>query len=392
MATGVEAILGHRSYYSDESDQSNSSDQVEATRVIAVPAFNDAGDDGVFGAGVTVEVTFIFSQAVQVDTTGGTPSVDVLLSGTDARQALYLRGSGTRQLVFGYTLTTTDGEHGSLLVDPNTLALNGGGVIDTAGHHVDTAHQGAGSFFVPAPDVTAPQLQSASVDGSSLTLTFDEELDIGEFLSSGLFSVNVNGAAHSVVGVGIGQSDVILLLSPSVVAGDAVTVSYTAPTEETTPKLQDRSGNAAASFHGRAVTNDTSAQQQPAPPTNLTLEHHESGKLLVAWEAPGEGVTPTEYTVRGKESGDDWTEDNDVSETDVDGTSHVITGLTDGTEYAVRVIARNGDSESGPSNEATGTPREMTPPAASSTAVDGYALTLTFDETLVLQSRLPLVG
>ena len=98
------------------------------------------------------------------------------------------------------------------------------------------------------------------------------------------------------------------------------------------------------------------------------------------------------YTVKWKESGDDWTEDDDVSEVDVDGTSHVITGLTDGTEYVVRVIARGGDSESGPSNEAAATPREMTPPAVSSAAVDGYALTLTFDETLLLQSRLPLVG
>ena len=100
--------------------------QAGAATIPGVPTFNDPGEDNVFGPGETVEVTFAFSQPVQVDTTGGTPSVEVLLSGTDAKQARYVRGSGTGQLVFGYTLSAGDGEHNSLLVDPNSLTLNGG--------------------------------------------------------------------------------------------------------------------------------------------------------------------------------------------------------------------------------------------------------------------------
>ena len=64
------------------------------------------------------------------------------------------------------------------------------------------------------------------------------------------------------------------------------------------------------------------------------------------------------------------------------GTSHVITGLTDGVEYAVRVMARKGDAESAPSGEAAATPRETEPPAPSSASVDGATLTVTFDEPL----------
>ena len=270
VATGAPAILGHRRYESDEAG-GGTGGQAEATTILGVPAFNDAGDDGVFGAGETVEVTFIFSRPVQVDTTGGTPSVKVLLSGTDARQATYLRGSGSGRLVFGYTLANGDGEHGSLLVDPNTLALNGGAIRDAANNlNADIQHQGGASIFVPVveEDTASPQLESAMVDGSSLTLTYDEELDNSEFLSSGLFSVNVNGAARSVMGVAVGQSDVVLLLSPAVVAGDTVTVDYIVPTGESEGKVKDQSGNAAESFSGQVVTNDTEEADPPPPQQN----------------------------------------------------------------------------------------------------------------------------
>ena len=104
VESGLDAELGHSSYYSAQSEN-----QSEAVTIIGVPTFNDPGPDNAWSAGEAVEVTFIFSRPVQVDTTGGTPSLPVLLSGTASRQALYLRGSGMRQLVFGYTLTGADG-------------------------------------------------------------------------------------------------------------------------------------------------------------------------------------------------------------------------------------------------------------------------------------------
>ena len=90
VANNKPAILGHGFYQGPGSGQ-----QAEAVTITGVPAFNDPGDDGVFEAGDTVEVTFTFSQPVRVDTTGGAPSVAVLLGGTTERQAAYLRGSGS---------------------------------------------------------------------------------------------------------------------------------------------------------------------------------------------------------------------------------------------------------------------------------------------------------
>ena len=101
------------------------------------------------------------------------------------------------------------------------------------------------------------QLQSATVDGGILTLTYNEELDTGVTLGTTAFAVNVNGSARSLIAVGVGESNVLLLLSSAVEAGDTVTVDYTAPDGQ--DFIRDTRGREAASFSGQAVTNDTAA-------------------------------------------------------------------------------------------------------------------------------------
>ena len=56
------------------------------------------------------------------------------------------------------------------------------------------------------------QLQSATVDGVTLMLTYSEVLDNGGTLGTTPFAVNVNGSPRSLSGVGVGGSNVLLLL------------------------------------------------------------------------------------------------------------------------------------------------------------------------------------
>ena len=119
----------------------------------------------------------------------------------------------------------------------------------------------------------------------------------------------------------------------------------------------------------------------PAP-SGLQATRHHSGQLKVSWNAPDSGPSPTGYTVQWKRHGADWTDNDDVSQTPVTGTSHIIEGLTDGAKYNIRVIASTDDTHSAPSEEATATPGDTTPPSLSSAAVDGTTLALTFNETL----------
>ena len=412
QATNVHAHLKHGDYYTLWPRPARTGGQPAS--IVGQPALNDPGMDGSFGPGDTVEVTLTFSREVLVDRSGGHPAVLVRLGGVDERIALYRedpaerlelsrQGRGMEQLVFAYTLGLRDGVYNSLELDANVLTLNGGAIRDVEhGLNVSLEHQAASPLslmqvladpeFDPGQgeDETAPLLRSASVDAALLTLTYDEALDNTSRPSSGDFSVSVNGAPRAVVGVGVGQSNVTLLLSPAVVAGDTVTVDYAVPTDATGGRIQDTSGNAAASFSGQAVVNNTTSSNAgrsveanvPGVPTNLQLALHWSGQLKATWDAPDSDPVPDGYTVQWKTAAGDWEDPGQVSETDVTKTSYVIGGLDDGVEYAVRVLATSNEVEGDPSGEATATPRETTPPTVSSAAVDGADLTLTFSETL----------
>ena len=231
-------------------------------------------------------------------------------------------------------------------------------------------------------DADGPQLQSAAVNGATLTLAYDEALDAGAAPSSSAFTVTVDGTERSIIVVGVGGTDVLLTLSSAVEAGDAVTVAYDKP--DGANAIKDTHGNKADSFAAQAVTNNTAQQRSETvqPPESLGVARHETGKLKATWEAPASGPAPTGYTVQWKESTNNWDTAADVSQANVKGTSHIITGLTDGTAYSVRVKARKGSENSDPTAEATATPTETVAPTLSSAAVDAAELTITFSEAL----------
>ena len=106
-----------------------------AVRVAAGPkaveaAFAPDGGTG-YAAGETIEVDLRFDRAVNVDTTGGTPSV-ALTVGAAPRPAGYLRGSGTGALTFGYTVQAADVDADGVDLVANSLALNGGKIASVS--------------------------------------------------------------------------------------------------------------------------------------------------------------------------------------------------------------------------------------------------------------------
>ena len=319
----------------------------------------------------------------------GTPEVGRTLSAvtTDITD-----DDGLQDVVFSYQWLADDveisGADGATYI-PTSDDL--GKAINVRVDFTDNAGNEESLTSAPTAAVTAAEdleLQSATVDGSTLTLTYNETLDTSVTLPASAFVVNVNEASRSIMGAGVGGSSVLLLLSPAVVAGDTVNVDYTKPSGSDV--IKDTQGSQADSFTGQAVTNNTAPAetersdpaQTPGSPNSLKVVRHESGKLMATWAAPDSGSDPTGFTLQWKEAGDGWETQDSVSQADVKGTSHLITGLTDGVEYAVRVIASKDDSESAPSGEVTATPRETTPPSPSSAAVDGATLTLTFNEAL----------
>ena len=173
--------------------------------------------------------------------------------GTYYRVRVTRAGKNNAGAASGWSIDGKISDHDTNLDVPVWQARSGAIVMDIHASAVTTANA------TEAVDQAAPQLQSASVDGSTLTLAYDEELDLTSSPPSSAFTVNVNGSSRPLVSVGVGQSGVLLSLSTPVAADDTVTVDYTVPTGESEGKLQDPAGNAASSFTAQQVTNDTAS-------------------------------------------------------------------------------------------------------------------------------------
>ena len=113
------------------------------------------------------------------------------------------------------------------------------------------------------------EVESATVDGATLKLNYPEFLNTLVDLPETAFTVTVNGTAVTVSDSSVSGKSVTLALASAVAAGDSVTVGYAKPAGYTNV-IGDVRGRVAASFSGRAVTNETapppltaSARQAP---------------------------------------------------------------------------------------------------------------------------------
>ena len=168
--------------------------------VDGTPSVSGAGTDAQWSVGETVGVTVTFSEAVDVDTSGGTPSIGIGLGGTAARSATYASGTGTTELVFEYTLVSGDGSHGYMAVTPDSLALNGG-TIRSAGSGVDAllAHNGALTSGNSGRS-TGPEVRFEDVPtGHDGATAFTVALRFGG-VPEGLTQATVEGALLEVTG------------------------------------------------------------------------------------------------------------------------------------------------------------------------------------------------
>ena len=144
-------------------------------------------------------------------------------------------------------------------------------------------------------ETTPPELATATVDGATLTMTFDEALDGDSEPALGAFSVAVGGAERKVKGVSVAGSEVTLTLTSEVTAEDTVTVSYTVPKDEAAPRIRDVVGNAASPFTGREVTNDTQEAEEPPSEDGPSLRSYIT--VVVAEDTSDPDNTRTNFTI-----------------------------------------------------------------------------------------------
>ena len=154
-----------------------------------------------------------------------------------------------------------------------------------------------------------------------------------------------------------GDADTITLTmatADTVAAGAAVTVAYDQPTSNA---LADAASNEVADF------TQTAANRPAAPVVTLTAGNE---KLTAAWTAPANGGNAiTGYDVEWNTAAQTWAEAATAGQSATaaaDATGHEITGLTNDTEYTVRVRAKNAAGDGPWSAEASETPNRPAAP------------------------------
>ena len=216
----------------------------------------------------------------------------------------------------------------------------------------------------PAPghavDGVRPELQSATVDGAMLVLTYDEALDEDSIPATGDFKVNVEGAERPLTQILVNESVVTLTLDSAAAPDQTVTVSYSAGTNP----IRDAAGNTAEDLAeytakppgpvippGGGGGLPPPSNPVPSAPRNLEAIGGDE-QVTLSWEAPeddgGFPITDYEYLISG--TGGGWISTGSTE------TTHTVTELTNGRLYVFQVRAVSAAGAGASSNQVEVTP------------------------------------
>ena len=364
---------------------------------------SNPGSDRTYVPGDEIQATVNFSETVAVT---GMPQLMLELGGS-LRTATYQSGTGTATLVFAYEVAAGESDTDGVGVEADSLS--GGTIRDGAGNNAVLDHQAVAANASHKVDGVKPALAAtggALVDGTTLTLTYDEALDGSSTPATGDFTVSGGDRARAVTGVRVNGSAVELTLDVGAEHGEAgIQVSYTPGANP----IQDVPGNDAEALSREPVTNDTPDTTSPtvsslaitsSPGSNQTYAAGEEIEVTVAFSETVEVTGTPQLRLRvgsrnrtaGYDSGT--------------GTASLVFAyeVADGDEdtggvsiEAGRITLNGGTIEDEAENAAVLDHEAVAPqvghkvdgvrPAFLSAAVDGSSLTLTYGAALDEGSR-----
>ena len=370
------------------------SDDIENTYTVdnTAPTVLDASVNG-------TTLTITFSEAMDSNLSLTTAAWDVKVDGND--RALV---GNSITLSTNTTITMT---LGSAVVVGESVSLDYLKRFNAAYRWKDLAGNELADFSNlnvanTTPDTTAPTVLDASVNGTTLTVTFSETMSSTKAPDSA-WAVSVAGNSVSVSSYTLSDNTAILTLASAVVGGDAVTLGYTKPGSGDT--LKDTSDNELATFSNQSVTNNTPDPSTPTgtiqvtPSGTLTIDEGASGNLSVSLSTqPNADVTvslaKTNADVTLSATSLTFTSSNwDTSQTvtvsaaqdadtnnDSDTITLTATGGIDASSVAKAVTITDDDSADTTPPTITGITRQT--PATSPTNADSLTWRVSFSEAV----------
>ena len=179
---GNAATLTHDALDADSNHQVDTTAPTVATNGISITS---TATNNYYSVNDTIQVTMTFSEKVEVT---GTPQLTLKI-GTEDRAADYESGTGTKKLVFEYTVGGSDTDTDGISIETNKLALNGGTITDIPGNTATLTHSALATQSSHKVDGVAPVIVT---DGIGITST-GAPYTAGETIQATVtFSENVN--------------------------------------------------------------------------------------------------------------------------------------------------------------------------------------------------------
>ncbi|WP_291607974.1 Ig-like domain-containing protein [Comamonas sp.] len=268
----------------------------------------DVPANGTYVAGQNLDFTVHLSENVQLNTSGGSPRLEVLLDNGQTAWADYVSGAGTSALVFRLTVATGQLDTNGITVG-NTIQLNGATLRDSVGNDAQLALNGLPPTDGVLVDAVAPVV-------SSVVSPADGSYKAGDILS---FSVNasesllVSGSPRLVLDVGgatryatlvSGSNSSILVFQYTVQAGDndANGISVSGSLDLNGGSVCDAAGNdLALTLNGLGATSgviiDTVLPTATIVVTDNALAVGETSTVTVTFSEAVSGLTTADFSV-----------------------------------------------------------------------------------------------
>ncbi len=223
--------------------------RASAPSVSTVALISDPG--AAYAAGEEIKVAVVFTKPIMVT---GTPSIELTV-GTNTRQAL-CQTVASEVLTCTYTVVADESDTDGVSIAANSLNPNGGTIQDADNTPAtDFTHAAVAADSDHTVDGGTPDLETATVDDDTVTLTYAKTLDETSIPRANAFTVTAGGATALIASVQVSGSVVKLELVSDVTHDLVVTLAYSPLSG--TPPLQDVAGNAAADLSSRTLTNNT---------------------------------------------------------------------------------------------------------------------------------------
>ena len=259
-----------------------STQQVEAiSPTVSSVAFTSTGP---YKAGSIIKVKVTMSETVTVT---GTPQITLVVGSAD-KTASYNTGTGSKELVFQYTVANGDGDDtDGVSVKVNSLALNSGTIKDSTGNPATLTHTAQDGGTTHKVDTIAPTV-------SSLAFTNTGPYKIGSVIQvTAIMSeaVNVTGTPQITLVVGTtdktatyvsGTGSNVLVFHYTVVAGDTDTDGASVKVNSLTLNggtIKDSGGNPATLTH-TAVDGGSSHTVDTTIPTVSSIAFTSTGPYV----------------------------------------------------------------------------------------------------------------